>query len=61
MPIYEYECEDCEVVIELLQKVNDPAPTICSECGGKLTRVISGGTTFRLIGDGFYNQTGKMD
>ncbi|GEM_PF-1534220 len=52
MPIYEYECEDCQKVIEKWHSINDVSPDIC-ECGGKLSKIISR-TTFHLKGGGWY-------
>ena len=31
MPIYEYRCPACGAVVEILQRMNAPAP-ICVEC-----------------------------
>ncbi len=53
MPIYEYRCEDCETVIEKLQKFSDPPLTECARCGGRLQKVISApGLQFK--GSGWY-------
>ncbi|NIA10717.1 MAG: zinc ribbon domain-containing protein [Nitrospiraceae bacterium] len=40
MPIYEYECPKCKSKVEIIQKINDPAP-ICKKCGSKLKKLIS--------------------
>jgi putative FmdB family regulatory protein len=56
MPIYEYACAQCGKVNDVLQKVNDPAPEACVECGaqGALSRVVSR-TSFVLKGGGWYS------
>jgi putative FmdB family regulatory protein len=56
MPIYEYTCEQCGKLIDVLQKMGDPAPAKCESCGaeGKLTRVVSK-TSFVLKGGGWYS------
>lgn len=56
MPIYEYSCKSCEKTIDVLQKVSDPAPEACTECGatGTLSRVVSR-TSFVLKGGGWYS------
>src|SRR3954463_5550497 len=56
MPIYEYVCENCGKLNELIQKVNDPAPEKCEGCGtpGKLTKVLSR-SSFQLKGGGWYS------
>jgi putative FmdB family regulatory protein len=53
MPIYEYACQKCGRVTEVMQKVSDPPPKKCEHCGGKLHRVISQ-TSFQLKGGGWY-------
>ncbi len=56
MPIYEYTCSNCQKTSDVLQKVNDPAPAKCQECGseGTLTRLVSR-TSFVLKGGGWYS------
>ncbi|HET8725690.1 MAG TPA: zinc ribbon domain-containing protein [Anaeromyxobacteraceae bacterium] len=55
MPIYEYLCESCGKVNERLQKVNDPPPPRCDECGGrKLAKLVSR-SAFQLKGGGWYS------
>ena len=42
MPIYEYLCESCGMVNEKLQKLTDPPPGRCDECGSKkLAKLVS--------------------
>jgi len=53
MPIYEYQCEECERVTEALQKLNDPPLTECSHCGGKLRKLFSA-PSFQFKGSGWY-------
>jgi putative FmdB family regulatory protein len=55
MPIYEYLCESCGMVNEKLQKVNDPPPARCDECGSrKLAKLVSR-SAFQLKGGGWYS------
>jgi len=55
MPIYEYLCESCGKVNEKLQKVNDPPPAKCDECGSrKLAKLVSR-SAFQLKGGGWYS------
>jgi putative FmdB family regulatory protein len=55
VPIYEYVCEACGRLTELMQRVSDPAPTDCPQCGErKLARVVSR-TSFQLRGGGWYS------
>ena len=53
MPIYEYECENCGAVEEVLQKFSDKPLTTCKHCSGKVHRIISQ-STFHLKGTGWY-------
>lgn len=53
MPIYEYECEKCGEVIEILQKISDPPLKKCNHCGGKIRKLMSM-NTFHLKGSGWY-------
>ncbi|HCG73338.1 MAG TPA: FmdB family transcriptional regulator, partial [Nitrospina sp.] len=51
MPIYEYQCEKCKEVVEILQKVNDDSATECEKCGGKLDKLFNQ-MNFHLYGPG---------
>lgn len=55
MPIYEYACEQCHETEEVLQKIDDDAPEICSHCRAKntLKKTITMGS-FHLKGGGWY-------
>jgi len=60
MPIYEYRCQSCGHEIEKLQRMNDPAPTDCPDCGkAELRRKISA-AGFRLKGSGWYETDFKQ-
>ncbi len=53
MPIYEYECEQCGVRFEKLQRMTEPVLTDCPECHGHVHRVMQPvGIIFK--GSGFY-------
>ncbi len=56
MPIYEYVCEKCGKLNDVLQKMNDPPLERCSCCGakGSLTKVVSR-SSFVLRGGGWYS------
>jgi len=53
MPIYEFVCESCGRIVERLQKVSDPPPEECPECGGKMAKIMSR-NSFQLKGGGWY-------
>ncbi len=53
MPTYEYECEQCGVRFERLQRMADSPLVDCPECGGHVHRVMQPvGVIFK--GSGFY-------
>ena len=54
MPIYEYTCEKCGQVTEVMQKVSDPPPPRCDNCGSKKLAKVVSLTSFHLKGGGWY-------
>lgn len=54
MPIYEYACDSCEYRFDLLQKLSDPPPASCPECGSTQVRKLISAVGFRLKGGGWY-------
>ena len=53
MPIYEYKCDKCGKVIEILQKLNEEYPPVhCVKCGGMMNKLVSK-TNFKLKGKGW--------
>jgi len=54
MPIYEYRCSDCGFESEVLQKVNEPAPSRCPACGKESLRKLVSAAGFQLRGSGWY-------
>lgn len=62
MPTYEYQCQHCGHQMEAFQSMGDLPLIKCAECGGKLQRMITGGSGFLLKGSGFYqNDYKKQD
>lgn len=53
MPIYEYQCEVCNTVIEAFQKISDEPMKTCPKCSGDLKKLISM-NSFQLKGGGWY-------
>lgn len=53
MPIYEYQCLTCGSKSEVMQRVGDPPPGVCSECGGELRKLFSA-PSFQFKGSGWY-------
>lgn len=54
MPIYEYQCEDCDHKMEKMQKMSDASLTDCPECGKPKLRKLISAAGFRLSGGGWY-------
>jgi putative FmdB family regulatory protein len=55
VPIYEFVCEACGRLTEVMQRMSDPPPATCPECGApKLARLVSR-TSFQLKGGGWYS------
>jgi putative FmdB family regulatory protein len=48
MPVYEYLCSSCGGRFEITQLMSDAPVDDCAECGGKMRRIISGGSGFIL-------------
>lgn len=53
MPIYEYQCRECDHRLEALQGVSEPPLTTCTECGGELRKLLSA-PSFQFKGSGWY-------
>ena len=60
MPIYEYGCTKCDHVFEMMQKISDPAPSSCPQCGGDVEKMMSTGA-FHLKGGGWYSDGYSKD
>ncbi len=54
MPIYEFQCENCDYVLEVIQKVSDPPPSHCPACNSLKLRKKVSTVAFRLAGGGWY-------
>jgi putative FmdB family regulatory protein len=53
VPIYEYQCKQCEHRFELLQRFSDAQVTVCPRCGGEVQRIISP-PAVQFKGSGWY-------
>ncbi|MFI4969870.1 MAG: FmdB family zinc ribbon protein [Lysobacterales bacterium] len=61
MPIYEFECTACDAVFDRLQKLSDPDPVVCPECGKPRVKRLLSAPAFRLAGSGWYETDFKKD
>ncbi len=53
MPLYEYQCDACGDVFEVIQKFSDTPLTSHEGCGGKLTKLLSP-AALQFKGTGWY-------
>lgn len=53
MPIYEYKCEGCGDVFEVIQKFADEPLAVHDKCGGHVHRLMSA-PSFQFKGTGWY-------
>jgi putative FmdB family regulatory protein len=60
MPIYEYRCTKCGHLIEIIQKLSDRPLRKCSECSGRLEKLVSR-ASFQLKGGGWYSEGYSSD
>lgn len=62
MPIYAFACTACGHHFDKLQKLSDPDPATCPECGaeGSVKRQLTA-PSFRLSGSGWYETDFKKD
>ncbi|PCH58371.1 MAG: transcriptional regulator [SAR86 cluster bacterium] len=62
MPIYEYQCRQCQHRLEALQKFSDSVLTQCPACDQTALEKLVSAPSFRLKGSGWYEtdfKTGK--
>ena len=62
MPIYAFACTACGHRFDKLQKLSDPDPDACPECGatGTVKRELTA-PSFRLAGGGWYETDFKKE
>ena len=61
MPIYEYQCQSCEHIFDVLQKMSDDPLTYCPECGEPKLKKLLSAPNFRLKGGGWYETDFKTE
>ncbi|MDH3646405.1 MAG: zinc ribbon domain-containing protein [Gammaproteobacteria bacterium] len=54
MPIYEYQCQECEHELEALQRISESPLSDCPACGQPALRKLISAPRFRLKGSGWY-------
>ena len=53
MPLYEYQCQSCGEVTEVIQRMSDPPLSTCESCEGELQKLLSA-PAFQFKGSGWY-------
>jgi putative FmdB family regulatory protein len=53
MPLYEYKCQKCHQVFEVIQKFVDAPVTVHENCGGAVEKLLST-SALQFKGSGFY-------
>jgi putative FmdB family regulatory protein len=53
MPIYEYQCKQCNERHEIIQRFSDAPLTHCPTCGGEMKKLFSS-PAIQFKGSGFY-------
>lgn len=61
MPIYAFACAACGHHYDRLQKLSDPDPAACPECGADAVKRQLTAPSFRLSGSGWYETDFKKD
>lgn len=61
MPIYEYQCANCQYEFERLQKISDAPLLNCPACGEDSLAKLVSAPSFRLSGSGWYETDFKTD
>ena len=54
MPIYEYQCQECQEELEALRKLSDEPLVDCPACGKPALKKKVSAAAFRLKGSGWY-------
>ncbi len=61
MPIYAFQCAECGHSFDRLQKMSDPDPETCPNCGAHQVKRQLTAPSFRLSGSGWYETDFKKD
>jgi putative FmdB family regulatory protein len=61
MPIYAFQCAECAHHFDRLQKLSEPDPENCPNCGKPAVRRQITAPAFRLAGSGWYETDFKKD
>lgn len=54
MPLYEYQCTECEATLEAIQAFSAPPLEDCPECGRSSLKKLLSAPAFQFKGSGWY-------
>jgi putative FmdB family regulatory protein len=54
MPTYDNKCRKCGFEFETFQSITEKPVELCPKCGGRVERLIRGGSGLLFKGNGFY-------
>lgn len=54
MPIYEYQCSNCQHQFDVMQKMGDDSITLCPNCSKNTAIRLVSAAGFQLKGTGWY-------
>lgn len=54
VPIYEYQCDNCDYKLECIQKIDEDPLLTCPRCETDSLRKLVSAASFRLKGTGWY-------
>ena len=54
MPLYEYQCAECEATLEAIQAFSAPPLEECPECGQSSLKKLLSAPAFQFKGSGWY-------
>ena len=54
MPLYEYQCTECEATLEAIQTFSAPPLKDCPECGRSSLKKLLSAPAFQFKGSGWY-------
>ena len=54
MPLYEYRCQSCAHLFEVIRKFSDPPLDVCPKCGGGPVAKLLSSPAFQFKGSGWY-------
>ena len=54
MPLYEYQCTECEATLEAIQAFSAPPLEECPECGRSSLKKLLSAPAFQFKGSGWY-------